>query len=155
MISKKLILTAAHCVYSSKEITLENGEKDLVHTLVGPKAVKVYLDLVSTDDEYDNDKASQTVEKIMPGMLYHENILGHDIALLVLENPVKISRKIAPICLPTFEGEPFEGKKLTVTGWGETSTKWFGVMMTKAFFQPSHAREAEVDHIPGNQIFES
>ncbi|XP_074597140.1 clotting factor G beta subunit-like [Brevipalpus obovatus] len=153
LISEKLVLTAAHCVHDMKEITLKNGTKDQVHTPIRPEAVKVYLDLVTTDEKYD-DAQPQAVEKIMSGIFYRENILGYDIALLVLKNPVKISRKIAPICLPTFDGEPYEGQKLTVAGWGEASKINLFGKLKKKFFLPSHAREAEVDHIPGKKCEE-
>ncbi|XP_074595220.1 clotting factor G beta subunit-like [Brevipalpus obovatus] len=148
LISEKLVLTAAHCVHYMEEITLKNGEKGEVYTQIKPEAVQVYLDMINTA-KYD-DSPPQAVDKIMSGIFYRENIPGYDIALLVLKNPVKISRKIAPICLPTFDGEPYEGQKLTVAGWGETSAKWFGILK-KAFVLPSHAHEAEVDHIPGKK----
>ena len=44
----------------------------------------------------------------------------HDFALFVLNEPVKFSTKISPICLPS-QDQTFYGKTATAAGWGQTS----------------------------------
>ena len=43
----------------------------------------------------------------------------HDFALFFLNEPVKFSPKICPICLPS-QGEHFTGKAAIAAGWGLT-----------------------------------
>jgi len=138
LVSEKLIITAAHCVYN------------LDGNLVKLEDVKAYLNVVSVSEIGENSKSSP-IEKILPGIFF-EKRNGYDIATLVLKNPVKFSRDIAPICLPNFDGEPYKGEKLTVVGWGEASMEFFGHKMPfKAFFNPNRAREAKLDHVPGKK----
>lgn len=46
----------------------------------------------------------------------------NDIAVLVLDRPVRKSRYIIPLCLPSddLKSENFAGRKTTVVGWGTT-----------------------------------
>ena len=50
----------------------------------------------------------------------------NDVAILVLESPVRFSRYIQPVCLPTspIENEDIFGREteLMITGWGNTKS---------------------------------
>ena len=47
----------------------------------------------------------------------------NDIALIKLEKPVRFSRFIQPICLPT-RPRQFEEECCHVAGWGKTKFRW-------------------------------
>lgn len=50
----------------------------------------------------------------------------NDIAILVLDQPVRKSKYVIPLCLPDedLQAEKFSGKSATVVGWGTT---YFGM----------------------------
>lgn len=57
----------------------------------------------------------------------------NDIALLVLDRPVRKSRYIIPLCLPSsnLQNEKFAGRHTTVVGWGTT---YYGKLKKKCLF---------------------
>jgi Trypsin len=65
-----------------------------------------------------------TIEKIIPHPLYNPNNPSkhHDLAILKLNDVVKYSDFVQPICLPTkeFDKGLMPGKPHMVTGWGKT-----------------------------------
>ncbi|XP_045121094.1 transmembrane protease serine 9-like [Portunus trituberculatus] len=46
----------------------------------------------------------------------------HDIAVVRLKTPVKFTRRVLPACLPLDPTEDHQNKRLTVVGWGYTSS---------------------------------
>ena len=56
------------------------------------------------------------VEKVIMHPLYGN--LNNDIALLKLDEPVKMNSHVQPACLP--ENQPPVGTKCFITGWGKT-----------------------------------
>ena len=51
--------------------------------------------------------------------LKNKDFDSHDLAILVLKNPLEYSSTIRPICLPE-PGEEFYGRSVTAAGWGMT-----------------------------------
>ncbi|XP_074596463.1 clotting factor G beta subunit-like [Brevipalpus obovatus] len=108
LIDSRRVLTAAHCVYNStqQKIPVEN--------------IRVYLGLHSVSEVDQAIGASKVshyeVDENFP------NVHGYDIALLILEEPVKFTKTISPICLIT-PGNDYtkDVKKLTIVGWGISS----------------------------------
>ena len=111
LISDTQLVTAAHCV--TEKTT------DEVAVLIGNPNAKYELNKM-------NFKYLYKIE-IYP--YYKENIANGwkqnpDIAVITLEEPLLLSSKINPICLPsiTDTSKTYEGMTATVAGWGKTHT---------------------------------
>ena len=111
LISDIQLVTAAHCV--------SGKTTDEIAVLIGnPNAT------------YELNKWNfKYLYKIEIYPFYHENIdngwkQNPDIAVLTLEEPLLLSSKVNPICLPsiTDTSNTYEGVTATVAGWGKTET---------------------------------
>ncbi len=85
LISKRFILTAAHCVYEMKT----NG----LIAVIGVNSIKEKL-------TYKN---AFRIEKIMTHESFSNLNKRHDIALLKLMDSINYSTSIASVCLPKFD----------------------------------------------------
>ncbi|XP_075531044.1 serine protease 7-like isoform X2 [Dermacentor variabilis] len=102
IITRNVILTAAHCLF-----------------VKGAFAQKVTV--VYKSHLYNNGKAVQA-EKMMLHPKYVSKLeIVHDIALLKLAADLEFNRQVKPVCLPTAKMD-LAGKTLVVAGWG--STEW-------------------------------
>jgi len=109
IISPNWIVTAAHCI----------GKAGWTHTQ--PLQVNVADHDYTTTTESRNQLI--TVDRIINHAAYNDQTQDNDIALLHLERPLTYDRTIQPICLPwTMTGETFQGKTITASGWGTTSS---------------------------------
>lgn len=103
MISKRYVLTAAHCV-----------GKELTSVLLGTTDRTLPMERVEVMATKVHENFSQNTE--------WKYVLSFDIALLKLSKNVDFSRLIQPVCLP-FQVNNYEypGKNTTfiVAGWGE------------------------------------
>ncbi|XP_010995475.1 putative serine protease 46 [Camelus dromedarius] len=102
IIHHQWVLTAAHCLYRSKD----------------PKAysVKVGVQHISEDG----------TELSVTHIAIHEdfnNLISQDIALLKLGDSISWSPLIQPVCLPTPKLKPSLGSMCWVIGWARTDTK--------------------------------
>lgn len=79
----------------------------------------------TTSSDCNAEICADAVQEInITNVMYHPSA---DIALLHLKRPIKYTRWIQPICLPTTTGvadRNFTGVNLTVSGWGRTQVIW-------------------------------
>ncbi|KAI4459990.1 eg:bacr7a4.3 protein-related [Holotrichia oblita] len=121
LISEKFVLTAAHCLYGRL------GEPTLVR--LGDTN---YTD--PTDDQYVQQIR---VKKLHVHPDYNGPVHYHDIALLELDQSVKLNQYVKPACLYTKTSETI--KEALITGWGTTENGTTSDYLLKAgltWFEP-------------------
>ncbi|XP_058890208.1 uncharacterized protein prss56 isoform X2 [Acipenser ruthenus] len=101
LVDRSWVLTAAHCFTGSRN---ENSWS----VVVGE------YDLTQTDPE---EQVLQ-VNRILTHPKFNQKSFNNDIALVELTSSVPVSRHVAPVCLPSAEGEPAVGTACYVAGWG-------------------------------------
>ena len=111
LISKRHVLTAAHCVLKPDE--------EVYNT-----ANMIDVTLGTNDVGWAGDQEKFSVSKVLPHPGWDNIEKGPDFAILTLSKPAKLSRGINTVCMPTFSNKHFlgiPGKTLSVAGWGTTS----------------------------------
>jgi len=105
IISKKDILTAAHCTD-------------------GQKAEDIYILVGAHDQSQMSASDHKRVCKITEHSNYDGSTFNNDFAILTLCDPLEFSEKIAPVCMPPSNGQgvEYEGVDSIVSGWGTTSS---------------------------------
>ncbi|XP_036672843.3 uncharacterized protein, partial [Drosophila suzukii] len=113
LIGTKYILTAAHCTrdsrqkpFAARQFTVRLGDIDL-----------------STDAE-PSDPVTFAVKEVRTHERFSRIGFYNDIAILVLDKPVRKSKYVIPVCLPKGVRMPpkerLPGRRATVVGWGTT-----------------------------------
>nr|XP_048298505.1 vitamin K-dependent protein C isoform X2 [Myodes glareolus] len=107
LIHASWVLTAAHCMVSSKKLTVRLGEYDLRRR--------------------DHWELDLDIEEVLIHPNYSRVTSDNDIALLRLAQPATLSKTIVPVCLPNnglAERELTQaGQETVVTGWGYQTDK--------------------------------
>ncbi|KAF5305583.1 hypothetical protein FQA39_LY01674 [Lamprigera yunnana] len=118
LISKRYILTAAHCV--------------LINTYYGFSLVSVRLGewRISTEKDCEEKQANLQcndpvvdlkISQVIPSADYDGRSGKHDIALIRLERDVQFTDYVKPICLPNAQHlDPLPNTYLLIAGWGQT-----------------------------------
>ncbi|XP_030374375.1 serine proteinase stubble [Scaptodrosophila lebanonensis] len=113
LIGTKYILTAAHCTrdsrqkpFAARQFTVRLGDIDL-----------------STDAE-PSAPVTFAVKEVRTHERFSRIGFYNDIAILVLDKPVRKSKYVIPVCLPRGARMPpkerLPGRRATVVGWGTT-----------------------------------
>lgn len=126
LINKKVVLTAAHCM-------LVNGNiREGISVVVGDW---------SSESEEENEQTLKTVRTIVHPM-YSEKAFDYDIALLILEKEVEISKTVDIISLPEDRKLYEEGTPVTIAGWGEfDESKEIPPILQKHVYEVSNKEE--------------
>ncbi|XP_010223633.1 PREDICTED: coagulation factor X-like [Tinamus guttatus] len=101
ILNENYILTAAHCMNQSKEITVVVGEVDR--------------------EEEEHSETMHTVDKIFVHSKYVAETYDNDIAIIKLKEPITFSEYVIPACLPEtdFANEVLMNQKSgMVSGFG-------------------------------------
>ncbi|XP_059611890.1 proclotting enzyme [Phlebotomus argentipes] len=142
LIGTKYVLTAAHCTrdsrqrpFAPRQFTVRLGDIDL-----------------STDDE-PSAPVTFKVKEVRAHPRFSRVGFYNDIAIIVLEKPVRKSKYVIPVCLPNRNlpaPDRLAGRRGTVVGWGttyyggkESTTQrqanlplWRNEDCNRAYFQP-------------------
>ncbi|XP_055850907.1 proclotting enzyme [Episyrphus balteatus] len=113
LVGSKYVLTAAHCTrdsrqkpFAARQFTVRLGDIDL-----------------STDDE-PSAPVTFGVREVRAHERFSRIGFYNDIAILVLDRPVRKSKYVIPVCLPRIGRMPpkdrLPGRRATVVGWGTT-----------------------------------
>ena len=100
LISPRVVLSAAHCWIGEKMCSIS-------------KRVIVGQHVIDHANIFDNHYSIPIIKAAKP-----PTFLPNDVALALLQTPVKWSRRVSPICLP-WPGENF-GVNAVAAGWGMT-----------------------------------
>ncbi|EDV95796.1 GH15575 [Drosophila grimshawi] len=101
VISKRHLLTAAHCLYGQ----LKGGF------------------FVRVGDHYADIAEHSEVDSFIERWYTHEQFrqpthMNNDIAVVVLKTPLKFNDYVQPICLPDLDAPLLENRTCTISGWG-------------------------------------
>jgi len=109
VISPNWVITAAHCI----------GKAGWTHTQ--PLQVNVGDHDYTTTSDTQNQLI--TIDRIINHAAYNDQTQDNDVALLHMERALTYDSTVQPICLPwTMTAETFQGKTVTASGWGTTSS---------------------------------
>uniref|UniRef100_A0A1I8NVH0 Phenoloxidase-activating factor 2 n=1 Tax=Stomoxys calcitrans TaxID=35570 RepID=A0A1I8NVH0_STOCA len=107
LITNNHILTAAHCVARM--------------TSWDVAALTVHLGDYNIRTDYEVQHVARRVKRLVRHKGFDFSTLHNDIAILTLSDPVKFTKEIQPVCLPTSPAQQrssYSGHLATVAGWG-------------------------------------
>lgn len=107
LISDRFVITAAHCLAKLKN----PGDWGLVELVFGLHWVR------RSPPEVEVRDIKRAVMKVQ----YVDEIKDHDVALIEMDTPIKVSDDLYPICLPYGIEFPTENPWVIAAGWGKTS----------------------------------
>ncbi|XP_046602863.1 venom protease-like isoform X1 [Neodiprion virginianus] len=104
LLSKTIVLTAAHCVTQRSPNMVRVGELDMNSNTEPAEPQDLRIESSTIHPDYSKPR--------------HYN----DIAVVRLKTPVRYSEYVRPICLPPDDGNLYENAAVTLTGWGDVKS---------------------------------
>lgn len=124
MVDPLHVITAAHCFD-----TIGNA----------PSQLKVVAGVLNLQQTSNVNVQQLAVDRIFRHEQYSTSTLKHDIAVIKLRTPAKITSTVYPICLPSTDGkqDPKTGQSVQIAGWGYTNsaTKQLASQLQQATIQ--------------------
>ncbi|NXM74532.1 TMPS5 protease, partial [Serilophus lunatus] len=105
VLAREWIVTAAHCVHSSRR----------------PQASAWLVFAGFLSHGSIRQEVGLPVQDIISHPLYNDNSLDYDIALMKLRVPLNFSDAIRAVCLPPSHQDLLQGTQCWVSGWGYTT----------------------------------
>ncbi|XP_069170879.1 trypsin-like isoform X2 [Procambarus clarkii] len=132
LVSPHYVLTAAHCLESRVPVQfwVTLGEHDLqskgapdLPSITGtfPPSLLQADELTRSSAKNAPTKQTFRAEPISHPQYEGSLVKYFDIALLKLETPATLTRRVVPACLHSSATEDLTGKELVVAGWGYTT----------------------------------
>lgn len=125
LISEYWVITAAHCVTKDRDGNVFTSD-----------GLKVYLGKYYRDDNKDDAMVQiRKPQDIHVHGDYDTVKFDSDIALILLDEPVELTSRVQPVCLPTnrsTEENLVDGQLGVVTGWGTTEDKTYAEVLKQA-----------------------
>lgn len=121
VISKKAILTAAHCI--QRTVKLSNVEYPVITNKYNPTLGSMYMVYLGLQDKSDLSTGTLVpISQIIVHEKYDDENTLNDMALLILESEISLNDKIQTACLPLPSIYfPPENTPVFAAGWGTTS----------------------------------
>jgi len=136
LITRKSVLTSAHCIYQREvtEVLLGDTNLNTSHDCLDPSfypscvcataecPFSTHAQCVASGQCSDR-RVVRRISNTSVHPLYSNTTWEYDVGIITLEDPVRISDYIIPVCLAHSQGQ-LEGDRLWfVTGWGATAEK--------------------------------
>ncbi|XP_064542286.1 serine protease grass-like [Drosophila montana] len=133
LITKRFVLTAAHCF----------NRQELLFVRLGEHKISSATDCAWVKSRYICAPPVEDIsfERIIVHEDYSQQSKHNDIALVKLSRDVEFKQHIRPICLPvnaTLQQQPEEMEEFQVTGWGKTENGFMSdnIMESKILNKP-------------------
>ncbi|XP_064544351.1 serine protease grass-like [Drosophila montana] len=140
LITKRFVLTAAHCVVGRDLSNVRLGEHKISNATDCAWVKSRYICAPPVEDI--------SIERIIVHEDYSRESVHNDIALVKLSRDVEFKQHIRPICLPvnaTLQQQPEEMEEFQVTGWGKTEN----------VFMSDNIMESKIPRIPREECTRS
>lgn len=125
LLSENWVVTAAHCVtYEASRVVIPS---DILRVALGKH--------FRNDAKDDAHVQVRQVREIHVNFDYNPTSYDNDIALVQLDEPVDLTPRVRPVCLPTDRSARVhlqEGKLGVVTGWGLTQSGDYADVLSEA-----------------------
>ncbi|XP_064460933.1 clotting factor C-like [Ornithodoros turicata] len=136
LISEHWVLTAAHCVTKGRDGSTFTAE-----------GLKVHFGKYYRDDKKDDSMVQiRKPQEIHVHSDYDGVKFDSDIALILLDEPVELTSRVQPVCLPTertTNENLVDGHLGVVTGWGVTETKDYADVLKQAVVPVVSAKQCQ------------
>ncbi|XP_059483767.1 transmembrane protease serine 11D-like [Neocloeon triangulifer] len=138
LISKKALVTAAHCLFDREGLPLRASHVDVTLGMYNRSSK-------AKESSRQTLRASNLV--VHPGYNHSRGDFKDDIALIIVTGEVQFSDYVAPICLWNFDYDldRIANRTGTLVGWGLTSN----------YTQPDILQEASIKVVSYKQCYES